>query len=66
VDVRDVNRLLALALPLDRGRTVGDLLRNLVPGPPVEGESARVAGAELVLDSVVGGQVRGVRVVKAP
>jgi putative hemolysin len=66
VDVRDVNRLLGLSLPLDRGRTVGELLRNLVPGPPVEGESARVAGAELVLDAVVGGQVRGVRVVKAP
>ncbi|HVP39624.1 MAG TPA: hemolysin family protein [Candidatus Saccharimonadales bacterium] len=66
VDVRDVSRLLGLALPLDRGRTLGELLRNVVPGPPVEGESARVGGVELVLDSVVGGQIRAVRVVRTP
>ncbi len=64
VDLRDVNRLLGLALPADRGRTLGDLARNLLPGPPVEGESARVAGVELVLESVVGGQVRAVRVAR--
>ncbi|MBI5836263.1 MAG: HlyC/CorC family transporter [Candidatus Eisenbacteria bacterium] len=66
VDLRDVNRLLGLALPLDRGRTLGDLVRNLLPGPPVEGESARAGGVELALESVVGGQVRAVRVTRQP
>lgn len=64
VHVRDANRLLDLRLPLDRGRTVGDLVRSLVPGPPVEGESVRVAGVELVLETVLGGHVRALRVVR--
>ncbi len=64
VHVRDVNRLLGLYLPAEQGRTVGELVRNLTPGPPQEGESVRVGGVELILDSVVGGQVRGVRVVR--
>lgn len=64
VHVRDANRLLGLQLPSEYGRTVGELVRNLTPGPPLEGESVRVAGVELILESVVGGQVRGVRVVR--
>ena len=64
VHVRDVNRILGLSLPVERGRTVGELLRHLIPGPPMEGESVRFRGVELLLDSVVGGQVRAVRVAR--
>jgi CBS domain containing-hemolysin-like protein len=64
VHVRDVNRILSLQLPTDLGRTMGDLARNLTPGPPQEGESLRVGGVELILESVVGGQIRVLRVLR--
>jgi putative hemolysin len=64
VHVRDLNRILSVELPLERGRTVAELMRHLIPGPPVEGESVLIGGVDLILDSVIGGQVRGVRVVR--
>lgn len=63
-DLDDVNRLMSLNLPTERGDTLGGLVLSELGKIPIQGDRVHIDGVTIEVLSVVGRRIKKVRVVR--
>jgi CBS domain containing-hemolysin-like protein len=66
MDLDDVNHIMSLDLPTDRGDTLGGLVYTNLGRVPAVGDTTRIKNIEITVLSVVRRQIKKVKVVRLP